>query len=85
MISRKDKYGLIRDGSDMTTATGEEEDSSRDNPVIEALEKVKIRQQSLDSDSMLKGGLADVTCLVRKYIFKVPSEVPLQQALRRFL
>ena len=48
MISRKDKYGLIRGGSDMT---GEEEDSSRDNPVITALEKVKLRQQSLDSDS----------------------------------
>ena len=48
MISRKDKYGLIRGGSDMT---GEEEDGSRDNPVIAALEKVKLRQQSLDSDS----------------------------------
>ena len=47
MISRKDKYGLIR-GSDMA---GEEEDSSRDNPLIAALEKVKLRQQSLDSDS----------------------------------
>ena len=48
MISRKDKYGLIRGGSDIS---GEEEDSSRDNPVIAALEKVKLKQQSLDTDS----------------------------------
>ena len=48
MISRKDKHGLVRGGSD---SSGQEEDTSRDNPVIMALEKVKQKQQSLDTDS----------------------------------
>ena len=49
MISRKDKDGLIRGGSNLS---GEQEESiSKDNPVITALEKVKMKQQSLDTDS----------------------------------
>ena len=49
MISRKDKDGLIRGGSNLS---GEQEESiSKDNPVITALEKVKLKQQSLDTDS----------------------------------
>ena len=49
MISRKDKQGLIRGGSNNSD---EEVESYKDNPVFLALEKVKMRQQtSLDSDS----------------------------------
>ena len=48
MMSRKDKHGLIRGGSN----SDEEIDMNKDNPVIVALEKVKLKNQtSLDSES----------------------------------
>ena len=49
MISRKDKDGLIRGSSGLSG--DQETETSRDNPLIAALEKVKLRQQSLDTDS----------------------------------
>ena len=49
MISRKDKHGLIRGGSDNSD---EEVESFKDNPVFVALEKVKLKaQMSVESDS----------------------------------
>ena len=49
MISRKDKDGLIRGSSGLSG--DQEEETRKDNPLITALEKVKLRQQSLDTDS----------------------------------
>ena len=39
------RYGLIREGSDNSEEDG---DSLKDNPVIAALEKVRLRQQTSD-------------------------------------
>ena len=49
MISRKDKDGLIRGSSGLSG--DQEEETRKDNPLITALDKVKLRQQSLDTDS----------------------------------
>lgn len=45
MRARKDKFGLIRDGSDNSEEDGE---SYKDNPVIMALDKVKLKHQTSD-------------------------------------